>query len=165
MPPAMIFQLQLVLGYVPWLLVLGAYVFPRLGSVDAVTAHRAIAALHAFRFFGFAFLLPGVVGPGLPPGFAVFAAYGDFATGLLAMAALLAFRIRPLFWAFTIAFNLVGTADLIGNYYHGIQVHLPELAGQLGATYFIPVLYVPLLMITHAMAAYLAVTRRTPRAP
>ena len=62
MTPVAIFQLHLLLGYVPWLLVLGAYVWPRLGVMDEVTAHRAIAALHSFRFFGLVFLIPGVVG-------------------------------------------------------------------------------------------------------
>ena len=45
--------------------------------------------LHSFRFFGLVFILPGVVGPNLPADFAVFAAYWDLATGVLAMLALL----------------------------------------------------------------------------
>lgn len=78
--------------------------------MDAAGAHRAIATLHGFRFFGLAFLLPGVVGTELPARFADFAAYGDFATGLLVLLALLAFRVRPLFWLFVAAFNVVGFA-------------------------------------------------------
>jgi hypothetical protein len=35
-----------------------------------------------------------------------------------------------------------------------IQAGLPALAGQLGSTYFIPVIYVPLLMTTHILALY-----------
>lgn len=155
MSPAVIFLLHLVLGYVPWLLCFGAYVWPRLKSMDRLEAQRAIATLHSFRFFGLAFLVPGVVGPDLPSGFAVSAAYGDFATGVLAMLSLLAVRMRPLFWSLVVAFNVVGVADLIANYYHGNQLGLPELAGQLGAAYAIPILYVPLLMITHVAAFYL----------
>lgn len=157
MSPSAIFGIQLVLGYVPWLLVLGAYVMPRLRSMDHVQAQRAIATLHSFRFFGLVFLLPGVVGPDLPAGFATSAAYGDFATGMLAMLALLTVRVRPLFWLFVIAFNGVGVADLLINYYHGAQFGLPEQAGQLAAAYWIPILYVPALMITHVLAFYLMV--------
>src|SRR5579863_3750499 len=102
MSPATIFQIHLVLGYVPWLLFFGAYVRPRLNSIDRVEAHRAIATLHSFRFFGLVFIIPGVVGPNLPADFAAFAAYGDFATGLLAMLALFAVRIRLLFWIFVV---------------------------------------------------------------
>jgi hypothetical protein len=154
MSPTIIFQLQLVLGYVAWLLCIVVYVFPRLRAMDRVEAQRAIATLHSFRFFGLAFLIPGVVGPNLPAGFAVFSAYGDFATGVLALLALLTVRIRPLFWTFVVAFNLVGVVDLIVNYYHAIQVGLPAHPGELGATYVIPIIYVPALMITHVIALY-----------
>ena len=160
MSPATVFQIHLVLGYVPWLLCFGAYVWPRLKSMDAVEAQRAIATLHSFRFFGLVFLVPGVVGPGLPADFTTFAAYGDFATGVLAMLALLTVRIRPLFWLFVVAFNLVGTADIVVDYYHGNQLGLAALAGELGATYAIPILYVPLLMITHVAAFWLLARRQ-----
>jgi hypothetical protein len=155
MSPQLIFQLQLVLGYVAWLLCFGAYFWPRLKAMDRVQAQRAIATLHSFRFFGLVFILPGIVGPNLPAGFATFAAYWDFATGILAMLALLTVRIRPLFWLFVVAFNVVGTSDLVLDYYHATKVGLPALAGQLGATYAIPIIYVPVLMITHVTAFYL----------
>jgi len=156
MSPEIIFNLHLILGYVAWLLCFGGYVMPRLKSMDPVAAHRAIATLHSFRFFGLVFILPGVVGPNLPAaGFAPFAAYWDLATGVLAILALLTVRIRPVFWLFVVAFNVVGIIDLILDYYHAVRVGLPALAGQLGATYAIPILYVPLLMITHVVAFYL----------
>jgi hypothetical protein len=156
MSPQIIFNLHLILGYVAWLLCFGVYILPRLKSMDQVAAQRAIATLHSFRFFGLVFILPGVVGPNLPAaGFATFAAYWDLATGVLAILALLTVRIRPLFWLFVAAFNFVGAVDLILDYYHAIQVGLPEQAGQLGATYAIPIIYVPLLMITHVVAFYL----------
>ena len=100
-------------------------------------------------------VVPGVVGSNLPAGFATFTAYGDFATGVLAMLALLTVRIRPVFWLFVIAFNLAGASDIIIDYYHGNQLGLPALAGELGAGYAIIIIYVPLLMITHIVAFYL----------
>ena len=155
MSPETIFNLHLILGYVAWLLCFGVYILPRLKSMDLVAAQRAIATLHSFRFFGLVFILPGVVGPNLPAGFATFAAYWDLATGVLAILALLTVRMRPLFWLFVVAFNLVGVVDLILDYYHATQAGLPALAGQLGATYAIPIIYVPLLMISHVVAFYL----------
>jgi hypothetical protein len=154
MSPEIIFLLQLVLGYVVWLLCFGAYIMPRLKAMDRVAAQRAIATLNSFRFFGLVFILPGVVGPHLPASFATFAAYGDFATGVLAMLALLTVRVRPLFWLFVVAFNIVGIVDILIDYYHAIQGGLPALAGQLGAGYVIPIIYVPLLMITNVVAFY-----------
>ena len=41
---------------------------------DRAQALRAIAAFHSFRFFGLVFLVPGLVGPALPTGFATSAA-------------------------------------------------------------------------------------------
>ncbi|SPE28733.1 conserved membrane hypothetical protein [Candidatus Sulfotelmatomonas gaucii] len=154
MSPEFLFPIQLVLGYVACLLVFVTYLLPRLRPMDRFNAQRAIATLHSFRFFGLVFILPGVIGPNLPPSFANFAAYGDFATGVLALLALLTARIRPLFWSFVVAFNLMGTTDIIVDYVHAIQFNLPALAGQLGATYVIPIIYVPMLMITHVVAFY-----------
>src|SRR6266704_6963620 len=147
MSPEIIFNIHLILGYVAWLLCFGAYILPRLKSMDMVAAQRVIATLHSFRFFGLVFILPGVVG-NLPANFATFAAYWDLATGVLAILALLMVRIRPLFWLFVVAFNLVGVIDLILDYYHAVRDGLPALAGQLGATYAIPIIYVPTLIIT-----------------
>jgi hypothetical protein len=161
MNPAIVFSLHLLLGYVPWLLCFRAWIWPRLVAMDPVSAQRAIATLHAFRFFGLAFLVPGVVGTHLPPAFATSAAWGDFAAGVLAMLALLAIRVRPLFWLFAVAFNIVGAADLIVDYCHGATLGLPALSGELGAMYAIPVLYVPLLMVTHCAAFVLMARARS----
>ena len=65
-----IFQIHLVLGYVAWLLCFSVYILPRLRSMGRVEAHRAIATIHSFRFFGLVFILPGIVGPDLPASFA-----------------------------------------------------------------------------------------------
>ena len=160
MSPTDIFNMHLALGYVAWLLCFATYIWPRLRSMDRVEAQRAIATLHSFRFFGLVFIMPGVVGTDLPPGFAPFAAYGDFATGVLAISALLTVRIRSLFWPLIVAFNIVGAVDIIVDYWHGVLLHLPPVAGQLGATYAIVIIYVPVLMITHAAAFYLLIRPR-----
>src|ERR1700757_2455157 len=82
MHPENLFQIHLVAGYAAWLLCFGAYVWPWLKSMERDQALRAIATLHSFRFFGLVFILPGVVGSGLPAGFGAPTAWGDFATGL-----------------------------------------------------------------------------------
>jgi hypothetical protein len=55
--------------------------------MEPVEAQRAIATLHSFRFFGLVFIIPGIVGANLPSGFAAFAAYGEFTTGVLDFSA------------------------------------------------------------------------------
>ena len=159
LPPSAIFNIQLALGYAPWLICFAVYGWPRLKAMSLVEAQRAIAVLHSFRVFGLVFILPGVVGPALPEPFAVTAAWGDFATGVLAILALLAFRTRPLFWALVVAFNAVGALDIVTDYINGVRLDLPAQAGQLSAAYAIVIVYVPLLMITH-VAAFILLARR-----
>jgi hypothetical protein len=155
MTPTKIFLIDMALGYLAWALCIAAYVWPRLRAMDRVAAQRAIATLHSFRFFGLVFLLPGFVGPNLPQAFAAPAAFGDFAAGLLAILALLTVRVRFLFWPLVLAFNLVGLADLVSDTAIAIRTDLPSMAGQLGAAYAIPMLYVPALFWTHLLALWL----------
>ncbi len=154
MPQARLFQLQIVLGYAAWLLCFRVYILPRLKAMSRVEAHRAMATLHSFRWIGLIFILAGVVGPNVPVSFGTYGAYGDLATALLAILALLTIRIRPLFWFFVTAFNIAGLVDFLGDYYLAISSGVPEHAGQLAATYYVVVLYVPLAMITHFLALY-----------
>jgi hypothetical protein len=55
-------------------------------------------------------------------------------------------------WQGGVPINLVGVVDLILDYYDAVTSGLPTIAGQFGATYWIPTIYVPLLMITHVVA-------------
>ena len=80
--------------------------------------------------------------------FARSAAYGDLAAALLALLALVTLRRRPgmvLAWIF----NLWGTVDLLNAFFQANVSGL--LPGQLGATYFIPTVVVPMLLITHGL--------------
>jgi len=147
-----IFDIDMALGYLAWALCIGTYVWPRLKAMDQVEAHRAIATFNSFRFFGLVFLLPGFVGPSLPHAFASPTAYGDLATAVLAIMALLTVRVRSLFWPLVWAFNLFGLADLVMATVHAVGTGLPSVAGQLGAGYAIPMLYVPALFWMHILA-------------
>ena len=163
MTPNTIFLIDMTLGYLASALCIGTYVWPRLKGMDRLEAQRAIATLHSFRFFGLVFLLPGFVGPNLPHAFAAPAAYGDFAAGVLAILALLTVRVRWLFWPLVVAFNLVGLTDLVLDTATAIRIDLPSAAGQLGAAYAIPMLYVPTLFWTHLLALWLLLRpARTP---
>ena len=147
-----IFNIDLALGYLASALLIGTYVWPRLKAIDRVEAHRAIATFNSFRFFGLVFLLPGFVVPNLPQSFAVPVAYGDLATGLLAILALLTVRVRSLFWPLVWAFNVVGLVDLVNAPARAVSVNLPAVAGQLGAGYAVLMFYVPALFWTHILA-------------
>ena len=54
MSPQTIFQIQLALGYVAWLLCFGTYIMPRPRAMDRIEAHRAIATFvisHVAAFY------------------------------------------------------------------------------------------------------------------
>ena len=150
MPQQMIwFFLSIAFSFVAWGIVTARYIWPELRLRQRVEALRPLLVLHSFRFIGLALLVPGVVSPDLPPTFARYAAYGDLLAAILALLALL---LMPSGAGVAAAwlFSLVGTADLLNVFYQGNHTGL--LAGQLGATFFLPTLIVPLLLITHGLA-------------
>ena len=97
------FNIDMALGYLASALLIATYVWPRLKAMAPRDAHRAIATFNSFSFFSLVFLLPGFTDRTPPQGFAAPAAYGDFATGVLAILALLTARVPlslwPLVWA------------------------------------------------------------------
>jgi len=142
-----IFGLQVLLSFLVYGLVARWYVTPRLAPLPLHVALQPLLVLHATRYLGMVFLVPTVVGPALPAGFAVPAAYGDLLAALLALAALVALHARaPIALPLTWLFNVVGLLDLINAFYQGLRNDV-----QLGAAYFIPTFAVPALVITHLM--------------
>jgi hypothetical protein len=153
------FFASIAFGIVAWGIVTARYIWPALRHRSRAEALRPLLALHSFRFIGLAFLVPGVVSPDLPPAFAHSAAYGDV---MAAALALLSLSALPRAAGVVIAwiFNFWGTADLVNAFYQANHAGL--LPGQLGATYFIPTLIVPLLLITHGLAFRILVRGQVP---
>jgi hypothetical protein len=149
MSPQLCFFMSIAFSFVAWGIVAKQYLWPKLRPLQRASALRPILILHSFRFEGLAFLVPGVVSPDLPSAFAHSAAYGDIVAAMLALLSLASLSRRAgvgIAWVF----NLWGSADLLSAFYHANNAGL--VPGQLGVTYFIPTLFVPLLLITHALA-------------
>jgi hypothetical protein len=144
------------LSFIAWSMLTSRYVWPRLRLMPRPEALQPLLLLHAFRFVGLAFLVPGVVSPDLPAAFARAAAYGDIVAATLALLSLLTLS-RGFGIPFAWIFNVWGTADLLTAFYQANRSGL--LAGQLGATYFIPTVLVPLLLTTHAVVFRLLLQR------
>jgi hypothetical protein len=142
------FFISIAFSLIAWGIVAARYIWPELRLRTRVEALRPLLIFHSFRFIGLAFLVPGVVSPDLPSAFARSAAYGDLVAAILALLALISLQSATGF-AITWLFNLWGTADLFNAFYQANHAGL--MAGQLGATYFIPTLIVPLLLITHGL--------------
>ena len=149
MPPQVWFFVSIAFSFIAWGIVTARYIWPGLRLRQGAEALRPLLILHSFRFIGLAFLVPGVVSPDLPSAFAHSAAYGDIIAATLAMLSLLS-QPRGTGVVFAWIFNLWGSADILNAFYQANHAGL--LAGQLGATYFIPTLVVPFLLITHGLA-------------
>lgn len=134
-------------------------VWPWLQKQEPDRALTALVVPHMFlRFIGLSLLVPGVVSPLLPAGFAIPAAYGDLIAGILAIAATVTLANRTS-WANTIVwlFNVWGAADFIFAFYQGPHVGLQP--GMLGAAFFIVTAVVPPLLVAHALS-FLVLARR-----
>ena len=84
---AAIFGLQFLLSLIVYSLIAKWYVAPWLSEKPVEQALIPLIFPHAFRHMGLLFLVPGVVAEPLPPEFANPAAYGDLASGVLAILA------------------------------------------------------------------------------
>src|SRR5215467_14342692 len=142
------FFASIAFSLIAWGMVAARYLWPELRLRSRAEALRPLLILHSFRFVGLAFLVPGVVSPDLPSAFAHSAGYGDIIAAILALLALILMPSTAGVAA-TWIFSLWGTADLFNAFYQANHAGL--MAGQLGATYFIPTLIVPLLLITHGL--------------
>ena len=150
MPSAVVFGISVSFGMLVWGIVGWQYIWPALSVRPSPENLKPILILHAFRFLGLAFVVPGVVSSELPATFARPVAYGDFITAILALFAIATLRSRTgtlVNWVF----NIFGTADLLFAFYLGSRISLPDNPGLLGAAYFILAAYVPLLLITHGL--------------
>jgi hypothetical protein len=139
-----IFVLQFLLSVLVIGLLAKWELTPRLNKLSRHEALFWLTAPHMLRHIGLVFLVPGVIYQPLPDTFAAPAAYGDLTAGLLALTALIALRsgwriALPIVWVF----NVVGTVDLINALRQAVAV--PDL----GAAWFIPTFFVPLLLVTH----------------
>jgi hypothetical protein len=150
MPQQASFGISIVLSLVAWGFVVALYVWPALRRLPRADALRPLLVFHSFRFIGLAFIVPGVVSPDLPAAYARPAAYGDLIAAVLALLALAGLRTR-FGWVLVWAFSLWGSADLVRAFYEGNEIGLPVQAGRLGSTYFLVVVVVPLLLITHGL--------------
>jgi hypothetical protein len=155
----LILPLSITLGTVTYALVAKWYVMPALAGRPRSQALIPLLVPHCFRYIGMSFLISGVTSAPLDPRFADPAAWGDLLAGVLALIAIIALRrgwalAVPLVWIF----NIEGTLDLLNALYKGL---LHTTSGGMGATYFIPAVIVPALMVTHFMIFVILLKRTT----
>jgi hypothetical protein len=149
LPVNPILPLHLLLGLALFRTVLNIYVVPRLARWTPAQFLTPILLLHALRELGLMFMFEGATLPGMPMPFAVPAALGDFVAAALAAFSLYQVRRQAASaktWVWI--FNIWGTLDLIAAVALAV---IFKAAPHLGAAYWIPSFWVPMLLATHAV--------------
>ena len=123
------------------------YLLPLVPRVPLKYILVPILLFHSMRHLGMMFLTRGATYPGLPSQFARKAAFGDLLTAILAFVAIPLVLsgsglAKPAVWIF----NIVGTIDLIVAITTATIYNAPPT---MGPTYWIPALWVPMLLVTH----------------
>jgi hypothetical protein len=150
--------ISFVIAFISFGLLAKWYALPKLKNRPRDEALMLILFFHSFRYIGLAFLIQGVTAEALDPRFANPAAYGDLLASILALISILALRRK---WSIAIAlvwiFNIEGTIDLLNALYQGFRF-VP--AGYFGATFFIPAVIVPALLVSHYIVFRLLLKRK-----
>jgi hypothetical protein len=141
----LIFNIETMLALLLSGIVARWYVMPSLRQLSHHAALTPLLLFSAGRYLGLNFMVPTMTA-GLAPEFAVPAAYGDFAVGLIALVA--AFLLRagsPIGVILAWVYALLGTADFIHAGYLGNMHNMPM---HIGASWPITFLLGPMWMVT-----------------
>jgi hypothetical protein len=147
MEPIALFGIQFTLSLAAYALMAFWYLVPRLSRLPREAALVPLLWVHAFRVVGGTILAPGAVDAGVPMAFRVMIGYGDLATALLALLALIALRARfagaiALVWLFI----TVGMLDTINAIIQSVRYNV--FSFPLGFNWVIVAIYVPALLVS-----------------
>jgi hypothetical protein len=126
------------------------YLWPAIKDRAPKVALTPLLLYACLRVNGLMFLMPGLVSPELPRGFAVPTAYGDLTAAVLALIAAVCLRTEnavavPMVWLF----NIVGLLDLV---YANISTFKDNVdPTYLGVSYYLAALNVPAMVVVHVL--------------
>jgi hypothetical protein len=158
MEPIVLFGIQFTLSLIAYALIAVWYVMPRLSTLPRDAALVPLLWIHVFRIVGGTILAPGAVDPGVPTEFRLMIGYGDMATAVLALIALIALRARlgsaiAVVWLFVI----VGTLDTVNAIIQSMRDSV--FAYPLGVNWVVVTGYVPALVVSSVLI-YMQLLRR-----
>ena len=150
MEPIVLFGIQFTFSLVAYGLIAWWYVSPRLAGLPRELALVPLVWVHAFRIVGGTILAPGAVDASVPAEFRTMIGYGDMATALLALLALIALRRRlavaiPLVWLCLV----VGLLDTVNAIIQSMRFSV--FTHGLGVNWVIVTMYVPALLVSSVL--------------
>jgi hypothetical protein len=156
-----VLNIQSTLSLIAFALIARWHVAPRLAVLSREDALVPLLWVNAFRYAPLTLYATGQVDPNIPPDAVAVIAYGDFISALLALAALVALKLRikgaiALVWLFSI----FGFADLVIGTAKAIGAELYKF--YLGWNWYIVVFYVPMLIVSQVMILDRLIRKRGP---
>ena len=150
MAPIVLFGIQFTFCLAAYALVAWWYGAPRLSRLPREVALVPLLWIHAFRVVGGTILAPGSVDAAVPVDFRTMIGYGDMATALLALVALIALRRRlpgaiALVWL-CLAIGLLDTVNAIIQ-----SMRFSVFTYGLGVNWVIVTMYVPALLVSSVL--------------
>jgi hypothetical protein len=150
MEPIVLFGIQFTLSLVAYTLIAFWYVVPRLSGLPREAALIPLLRVHAFRIVGGTILAPGAVSSQVPADFRVMIGYGDLATAVLALIALIALHRRfPGAIALVWLCISVGTVDTVNAIIQSVRDSV--FTYTLGVNWVIVAMYVPALLVSSVL--------------
>jgi len=150
MEPIVLFGIQFTLALVAYGLIAWWYVAPRLSRLPREVALAPVLWVHAFRIVGGTILAPGAVAASVPAEFRTMIGYGDMATAVLALVALVALRFRlPAAIALVWLCLGVGLLDTVNAIIQSMRFSVFNDA--LGVNWVIVTMYVPALLVSSVL--------------
>ena|SRR5579859_1045464 len=147
MDPIVLFGIQFTLSLVAYALIAFWYVVPGLSGLPREKALMPLLWIHVFRIVGGTILAPGSVDARVPMEFRVMIGYGDLATAVLALLALIALRNRfPGAIALVWLCIIVGTVDTVNAIIQSTRDRV--FSYPLGLNWVIVAMYVPALLVS-----------------
>lgn len=150
MAPIVLFGLQFTFLLVAYSLIAWWYAAPRLARLPREAALVPLVWVHVFRMVGGTILAPGAVDAAVPAEFRTMIGFGDMATAVLALLALIALRAR---WQGAIAlvwlFLTVGLLDTLNAIIQSMRFSVFEHG--LGFNWVIVTAYVPALLVSSVL--------------
>ncbi len=161
MQPIVLFGIQFTLSLVAYALLASWAVTPRLFKLSREEALVPLVWVHAFRIVGGTILAPGAVDPVVPMQFRVMVGFGDLATALLALLALIALHARfrgaiALVWLCIV----VGAADTVNAIIQSMRDSGFTYA--LGVNWVVVTMYVPALLVSSVLIVILLLRPKHP---
>jgi hypothetical protein len=150
MPPIVLFGIQFTFSLAAYALIAWWYGAPRLARLPREAALVPLVWIHTFRIVGGTILAPGAVDAGVPMEFRTMIGYGDMATAVLALLALIALRSRmPAAIALVWLFLAVGLLDTVNAIIQSMRFSV--FTHGLGVNWVIVTAYVPALLVSSVL--------------